>query len=88
MQTWTRCGSVVCSGRSCTWLTASRSSTLRAPECGIAILIWPAWGAVLGLVLVDRGLEGDDRLWVLTGAGFLLVAAVSLGWIVVRRGEQ
>jgi hypothetical protein len=63
-------------------------STLRAPGCDIAILLWPAWGAVFGLVLVDRGLERDDRLSVLTGAGFLLVAAVALGWILLRRGED
>ena len=54
----------------------------------MAILIWPAWGAVLGLAMIDRGLDGDDRLSVLTGVGFLVVAAVSLGVILVRRGEQ
>ena len=43
---------------------------------------------MFGLVLVDRGLEGDDRLSVLTGAGFLLVAAVSVGWILLQRGED
>lgn len=57
-------------------------------RCGIAILIWPAWGAVLGLVLLDRGLDSADRLLVLTGAGFVLVAVASLGWMLLRHGED
>ena len=43
---------------------------------------------MIGLVLVDRGLESDEGLSVLTGAGFLLVAVVSLGWFLLRRGED